>query len=86
MVAASASWWSAASCRYCDPDLFFPLSAAGPSQQQIAEAKQVCARCVVRRECAEYALRTRQVHGVWGGMSEEERRLAGSRDQRRADR
>jgi WhiB family transcriptional regulator, redox-sensing transcriptional regulator len=41
--------------------------------QQVAEAKEICARCQVRRECLMFALLTRQRHGVWGGMSEEER-------------
>ena len=40
----------------------------------MAEAKAVRARCLVRRQCLAFALRTRQVHGVWGGLTEEERR------------
>jgi len=41
--------------------------------KQVAEAKEICARCRVQRECLMFALVTRQRHGVWGGMSEEER-------------
>jgi WhiB family redox-sensing transcriptional regulator len=40
---------------------------------QIAEAKTVCARCEVRGECLAFALATRQLHGIWGGTSPEER-------------
>ena len=66
-------WRSSAACRSADPDLFFPISSSGPSMGQVAEAKAICARCRVRRECLTFALRTHQVHGVWGGLSEQER-------------
>jgi WhiB family redox-sensing transcriptional regulator len=85
MVAARRHWRSAAACRVADPDLFFPVSSSGPALEQVAEAKEVCARCQVRPECLAFALRTRQVHGVWGGMSEQERYLLWSRDERRID-
>ena len=67
-------WRSLAACRSADPDLFFPVSTAGESVAQLAKAKAVCARCPVRRECLAFAVRTRQMYGVWGGMSEHERR------------
>ena len=66
-------WRSLAACRSADPDLFFPISSSGQSMVQVAEAKAVCAECRVRRECLAFALRTHQVHGVWGGLSEQER-------------
>ena len=66
-------WRSLAACRLADPDLFFPISSSGQSMVQVAEAKAVCAGCRVRRECLAFALRTHQVHGVWGGLSEQER-------------
>jgi transcription factor WhiB len=40
---------------------------------QVAEAKAICAGCQVRGECLAFALRTYQIHGVWGGLSEPER-------------
>jgi WhiB family transcriptional regulator, redox-sensing transcriptional regulator len=67
-------WQQLAACRHADPELFFPLSASGPSLDQITQAKAICAGCPVRRQCLAFALDTRQKHGVWGGMSEEERR------------
>lgn len=86
MVAARTNWRSTAACRSCDPELFFPVSSSSVlALEQVAEAKKVCARCSVRPECLEFALRTRQVHGVWGGMSEQERYLVWSGDVRRAD-
>jgi WhiB family transcriptional regulator, redox-sensing transcriptional regulator len=62
-----------AACRSADPDLFFPSSSSGPSLAQVAQAKAMCAGYPVRRECLAFALRTHQVHGVWGGRSEQER-------------
>jgi WhiB family redox-sensing transcriptional regulator len=70
-----ADWWPHAACRTADPELFFPISAAGPAAAQIAGAKAVCARCGVRDECLNFALATRQVHGVWGGTTPEERQV-----------
>jgi len=67
-------WWKSAACQDADPELFFPVSAVGPGREDIARAKAVCASCRVRRPCLEFALATHQVHGVWGGTTEEERR------------
>lgn len=74
-IAAYNDFWDLAACRSADPDIFFPVSDAGPGQAEIVKAKAVCAGCQVRAQCLEYALSTRQVHGVWGGTSETERRL-----------
>jgi WhiB family transcriptional regulator, redox-sensing transcriptional regulator len=68
-------WWDSAACRTADPDLFFPVSSVGPGRDEVARAKEVCAGCRVRRQCLQFALATRQAHGVWGGTTEEERRL-----------
>jgi WhiB family transcriptional regulator, redox-sensing transcriptional regulator len=70
--ATGASWRSAAACRSADPELFFPLSESGRSLEQIAEAKVICTSCPVRRQCLQFALRTR-AHGIWGGLTELER-------------
>ena len=72
-LAAGRDWRSAAACRSADPELFFPITAFGQALEQVAQAKAICARCPVRRECLAFALRTRQPHGIWGGMTEEER-------------
>jgi WhiB family transcriptional regulator, redox-sensing transcriptional regulator len=68
-----ANWRVLAACRSADPDLFFPISSSGKSVEQAAEAKAVCACCLVRRQCLAFALRTRQAHGIWGGLTAEER-------------
>ena len=70
---AEAAWHSAAACRSADPDLFFPVSSAEAAQRDIAEAQAFCASCLVQAPCREFALRTRQQYGIWGGMTEQER-------------
>jgi len=67
-------WRHRAICRDEDPELFFPVGNSGPALLQIAEAKAVCERCPVVSECLTWALETGQDAGVWGGMSEDERR------------
>jgi WhiB family transcriptional regulator, redox-sensing transcriptional regulator len=66
-------WRDQSACREVDPELFFPLTASGPSQFQIAKARAVCATCVVRLQCLNWSLDNDVTHGVWGGLSENER-------------
>lgn len=68
-------WRHRARCRNEDPELFFPVGMSGPALLQISEAKAVCQRCPVKAECLDYALRNGEDAGVWGGMSEDERRV-----------
>ena len=68
----AADWRSRGACLSADPDLFFPISPGGASQRQEKRAKAVCATCPVKAECLAFAVETRQVHGVWGGLGEEE--------------
>ncbi|MEV5140033.1 WhiB family transcriptional regulator [Streptomyces syringium] len=67
-------WRHNAVCREEDPELFFPVGNTGPSLLQIEEAKAVCRRCPVREQCLQWALESGQDAGVWGGLSEDERR------------
>ncbi|MER5355879.1 WhiB family transcriptional regulator [Kitasatospora sp. NPDC002551] len=72
-------WRDRAVCREEDPELFFPVGNVGPALLQIEEAKAVCRRCPVMETCQRWALETGQDGGVWGGMSEDERRALKSR-------
>jgi WhiB family transcriptional regulator, redox-sensing transcriptional regulator len=63
------SWQARANCMGVDPDLFFPERGASTR-----EAKEVCRGCVVREDCLEYALANGEKFGIWGGLSERERR------------
>ena len=62
-------WQEEANCLGVDPDLFFPERGASTR-----EAKAVCRSCEVRSECLEYALAHGEKFGIWGGLSERERR------------
>jgi len=63
------AWQARANCMGVDPELFFP--ERGSSTR---EAKEVCRGCVVRVECLEFAIANSEKFGIWGGMSERERR------------
>ncbi|MEV0585804.1 WhiB family transcriptional regulator [Nonomuraea sp. NPDC050310] len=67
-------WRHRAACRDVDPELFFPIGNTGPALMQIDEAKQVCRSCAVVDGCLKWALESGQDAGVWGGLSEDERR------------
>jgi len=62
-------WQEQANCLGVDPDLFFPERGASTR-----EAKGVCQGCVVKQNCLEFALENGEKFGIWGGMSERERR------------
>lgn len=62
-------WHDHAACAGVDPDLFFPSRGASTR-----EAKAVCAGCPVRSDCLEAAMAGGEKFGIWGGMSERERR------------
>jgi WhiB family redox-sensing transcriptional regulator len=63
------SWQERALCAQTDPEAFFPEKGGSTR-----EAKRVCLSCEVRSECLEYALAHDERFGIWGGLSERERR------------
>jgi WhiB family redox-sensing transcriptional regulator len=63
-----------AACADEDPELFFPIGDGGPALLQEEEAKAVCRRCPLIKSCLQNALERNEDAGVWGGMSEKERR------------
>ena len=63
------SWQERALCAQTDPEAFFPEKGGSTR-----EAKKVCVSCDVRAECLEYALGHDERFGIWGGLSERERR------------
>ena len=62
-------WHDKALCAQTDPDAFFPEKGGSTR-----EAKRICESCEVRQECLEYALANDERFGIWGGLSEMERR------------
>jgi WhiB family transcriptional regulator, redox-sensing transcriptional regulator len=63
------SWQERSLCAQTDPEAFFPEKGGSTR-----EAKKVCVGCEVRSECLEYALANDERFGIWGGLSERERR------------
>jgi len=63
------SWRNRGACRGLDPEIFYPQS-----DEEVTEAKDVCAQCNVRVACLEHAIGHREKEGVWGGATERERR------------
>jgi WhiB family redox-sensing transcriptional regulator len=78
------AWRNRSACRDTDPELFFPIGTTGAAVEQITVAKSLCARCTVRAECLEFAFETQQESGVWGGLTEDERRKLRKDEERRA--
>lgn len=67
-------WRDLAACNGHDPNLFFPAGETGPAVEQIRHAKGICASCEVQDDCLDYAIETNQMSGIWGGLTEDERR------------
>ncbi|MFC8448189.1 WhiB family transcriptional regulator [Kitasatospora sp. NPDC057223] len=69
------AWQSVAACRGMDSSVFFapPDERSEAKHSREAAARRVCARCPVREACADFALRSHETYGVWGGLTEKER-------------
>lgn len=63
------AWQADSLCTQTDPEAFFPEKGGSTR-----DAKRICAECTVRTECLEYALANDERFGIWGGLSERERR------------
>lgn len=67
--AEEPEWQERALCAQTDPEAFFPEKGGSTR-----EAKRICSGCDVRAECLDYALAHDERFGIWGGLSERERR------------
>ncbi len=63
------SWQTDSLCAQTDPEAFFPEKGGSTR-----DAKRICTSCEVRTQCLEYALENDERFGIWGGLSERERR------------
>jgi WhiB family transcriptional regulator, redox-sensing transcriptional regulator len=63
------AWQGDALCSQTDPEAFFPEKGGSTR-----DAKKICSQCTVKSECLEYALKNDERFGIWGGLSERERR------------
>jgi WhiB family redox-sensing transcriptional regulator len=69
MTIAELAWQDYANCRGADADLFFPERGASTRK-----AKAICNACEVKDDCLDFAIVNGEKFGIWGGMSERERR------------
>jgi WhiB family redox-sensing transcriptional regulator len=71
------TWQIKAACRGPESYLFYPPSVPerrDEREERERRAKGICVTCGVRRACLDHALRIREQHGIWGGLTEAERR------------
>lgn len=68
-VDGALAWQADALCSQTDPEAFFPEKGGSTR-----DAKKICTQCEVKAECLEYALSNDERFGIWGGLSERERR------------
>jgi WhiB family redox-sensing transcriptional regulator len=69
LTGEAQEWQERALCAQTDPEAFFPEKGGSTR-----EAKKVCTDCEVKTECLDYALANDERFGIWGGLSERERR------------
>jgi WhiB family redox-sensing transcriptional regulator len=77
LVTAEATWREEALCLEYPGVLFFGVDDSESSSERRTredQAKRICGACSVRRECLEYALSVREPYGIWGGLTELERK------------
>jgi len=65
-------WQRHGACYGKGPDMWFP--PRGTSRHRILDAKRICAGCPIRQKCLDYALWHGERQGIWGGLTEAERR------------
>lgn len=83
LIAEPEPWVQQAACRNTETYLFFPERG---NHDDINEARRACSGCPVSNDCLEYALRTSQRYGIWGGVSERERKVMRTEIRRRTQR
>ena len=67
-------WMLEGGCANSDSDIFFPVGSSMKAMKKVNAAKLICAECPVINECLDYAIRTNQDSGIWGGTTEDERK------------
>lgn len=85
---AKPDWRGRAACRGVELSLFFGAhrESVAARMRRVASAKRICAVCPVRRPCLEFAQAHREEFGIWGGLTETERRQARGRGGKRSRR
>ncbi|HEX7160124.1 MAG TPA: WhiB family transcriptional regulator [Trebonia sp.] len=73
MIEYATEWRAASACLNTDPDVFFPVAVGSADSKQVALALRICAGCAVRQQCLDFAMRSGEKDGIWGGTTPEER-------------
>jgi WhiB family redox-sensing transcriptional regulator len=76
-VSTLETWRARAACRGPETALFFPPTTAERKEDRDARegrAKEICHGCPVQRDCLDHAIGVGEMHGIWGGLNEAERR------------
>lgn len=66
-------WRTRAACAGMDGEIWFPVGSTGPAAHQIEKATAICSTCPAMFACRQWAHETRQMAGIWGGQTEDER-------------
>ena len=74
MTTSVNDWQHKSACTSHDPELFFPIGSASPALAQLERARQICRSRPVQTRCLQWAISIGADDGIWGGLSEEERR------------
>jgi WhiB family redox-sensing transcriptional regulator len=86
MTDYATDWRAVGACLGADPDLFFPIAVGEAASTQVAQALRICDGCQVRQQCLDFAMRTGESHGIWGGTTPDDRARARRARTRRAAR
>ncbi len=73
MIEYATNWRAASACLNTDPDVFFPVAVGAAASKQVARALRICDGCQVRQQCLDFAMRSGEKDGIWGGTTPEDR-------------
>jgi WhiB family transcriptional regulator, redox-sensing transcriptional regulator len=73
MIDYDTDWRAVGACLGADPDLFFPIAVGDAAGAQVQRALRICGGCQVRQQCLDFAVRTGESHGIWGGTTPDDR-------------
>ena len=87
MIEYAIEWRAESACLNTDPDVFFPVAVGSAASKQVERAMRICADCTVRQQCLDFAIRSGEKDGIWGGTTPDERiRVRRARNRRPARR
>ena len=73
MIEYPTDWRAASACLNTDPDVFFPIEVGSAAIKKVSRALRICQGCAVRQECLDFAMRSGEKDGIWGGTTPEQR-------------